>query len=163
MHDDAVQEFWVRARRHAGIGTLPGYLGPGTLEAVTPLSWSFGADPDQADRLLQLVLEGTKTATASAAEDYDLDEVPLPEAGDMGILLDGHGHPRALVTITSVEVKPFDQVTEADAHDEGEGTRTLAQWRRDHEDHFTRHDPHGRGFSPGMPVVVERFRVLHTE
>ena len=147
MEDDAVQEFWVRARRHAGIGTLPGYLGPGTLEALAPLSWSSGADPEQADRLLQLVLDGTRTATASPREDYDLDGVPLPEAGDMGIVLDGRGRPRALVTVTSVEVKPFDEVTEADAHDEGEGSRTLAQWRTDHEEGLTRHDPHGRGSS----------------
>jgi uncharacterized protein YhfF len=163
MDDAAIEAFWVLARRQARFGTLPGYLGPSTLEVLTPPAWSFGADPEQADRLLQLVLEGTKTATSSAREDYDLDGERLAEPGSLGILLDGRGRPRALVAVTAVEVKPFDEVTEADAYAEGEGSRTLAEWRTAHEDFFTRHDPHGRGFRPDMPVVVERFEVLHQQ
>ena len=48
---------------------------------VPPAAWSFGATPEQADELLDLVLDGTKTATASALWDYDADDEPLPEAG----------------------------------------------------------------------------------
>ncbi|WP_375430048.1 ASCH domain-containing protein [uncultured Friedmanniella sp.] len=109
------------------------------------------------------MLEGTKTATASAREDYDVEEEPLPEPGAMGILLDGRGRPRALVAVTSVEVKEFDQVDEDHAFAEGEGDRTLDAWRADHEAFFRAHDPTGRGFRHDMPVVLERFEVLYQE
>lgn len=161
VDETSIEAFWSLARRHARLSTLPGYFGPSTLEVVTPPAWSFGADPDQADRLLQLVLDGTKTATASAREDYDLDDGPLPQPGVLGILLDGHGRPRALVATTHVEVVPFDQVDEEHAYAEGEGDRTLASWRADHQDFFSRVDPRGRGFHAEMPVVLERFTVLY--
>lgn len=161
VDETSIEAFWSLARRAARLSTLPGYFGPSTLEVVTPPAWSFGADPEQADRLLQLVLDGTKTATASAREDYDLDDGPLPQPGALGILLDGHDRPRALVATTHVEVLPFDQVGEDHAYAEGEGDRTLATWRADHEAFFTRHDPLGRGFRANMPVVLERFAVLY--
>ena len=161
VDDAAIDRFWTVASRRAKIGSLPGYFGPGTLEVVTPPAWSFGSDPAQADRLLALVLDGTKTATASAREDYDLDEEPLPEAGAMGILLDSQGRPRALVSVTEVTVVPFDEVDEEHARAEGEGDRTLASWRTDHEAFFRAQDPRGRGFRLDMPVVLERFEVLH--
>ena len=161
MDETSIETFWSLARRHARLSTLPGYFGPSTLEVVTPPAWSFGVDPEQADRLLLLVLDGTKTATASAREDYDLDEGPLPESGALGILLDGQGRPRALVATTHVEVVRFDQVDADHAYAEGEGDRTLASWRAGHEQFFTRNDPVNRGFRPDMPVVLERFTVLY--
>ena len=47
----------------------PTYFGPTALEVVPPPAWAFGADAEQADALLELVLEGAKTATASALRD----------------------------------------------------------------------------------------------
>lgn len=41
-------------------------------------AWAFGADPDL---LAQLVLEGAKTATASAYDLYELENEPLPQVG----------------------------------------------------------------------------------
>ncbi len=85
----------------------------------------------------------------------------LPEPGVLGIVLDGEGHPRALVATTEVQVVPFDEVGEDHALAEGEGDRTLASWREGHERFFRDNDPHGRGFRPDMPVVLERFEVLY--
>ncbi|WP_435745207.1 ASCH domain-containing protein [Nocardioides sp. SYSU DS0663] len=156
-----VEAFWVIARRQARLERMPGYFGPSALASLPPPAWSFGATPEQADELAELVAAGTKTATASAAEDYALEGAPLPEPGTLGIVLDGAGHPRALVATTEVRVVPFDQVDEEHARAEGEGDVTLAWWRERHEAFFREHDPHGRGFRPDMPVVLERLRVLH--
>ena len=156
-----VETFWVLARRQARLERLPAYFGPSALVSLPPPAWSFGATPEQADELADLVAAGTKTATASAADDYAAEGVPLPEAGTLGIVLDGSGHPRALVATTEVSVVAFAEVTEEHAYAEGEGDRTLAGWRTRHEAFFREHDPHGRGFRPDMPVVLERFRVLH--
>ncbi|WKN50438.1 ASCH domain-containing protein [Nocardioides sp. Arc9.136] len=156
-----VENFWVLARRQAKLERLPAYFGPSGLVSLPPPAWSFGATQEQADELAGLVVDGVKTATASAAEDYAAEGVPLPEPGTLGIVLDGAGHPRALVATTEVAVVAFDRVDAEHAHAEGEGDRTLATWRHRHETFFREVDPHGRGFRPDMPVVLERFRVLH--
>ena len=158
MDDSAVESFWALARPHAKLGGMPGYFGASPLEVLPPPAWAFGAEPEQADRLLRLVLEGTKTATASAREDYDAEGEPLPAAGSMSILLDGSDRPRALIVTTEVDVVPFDQVSEEHARAEGEGDATLAAWREEHERFFTESAP--SGFRPDMPVVLERFSVL---
>lgn len=163
MEQSAVEAFWELARFHARLNIAPSYFGPTTLEVVPPPAWSFGADPAEADELLGLVLSGTKTATAGALWDYENDDDPLPEPGTLSILLDGSGHPRALIEATDVRVVPFDEVDEEHAHLEGEGDRSLAHWRAVHEQFFTRVATDERGFRPDMPVVLERFRVVYQE
>ena len=158
---EEIQSFWVMASRQARLESLPGYFGPTPLASVMPPAWSFGATPEQSTELAELVVDGVKTATASSAEDYSAEGEPLPEPGLLGIVLDGDGHPRALVTTTDVEVVAFDEVGQDHALAEGEGDRTLTSWREGHERFFREHDPHGRGFRPEMPVVLERFRVLY--
>lgn len=158
---EEIETFWVMARRQARLESLPGYFGPTPLASVMPPAWSFGATPEQSTELADLVVDGVKTATAGAAEDYTAEGEQLPEPGVLGIVLDGDGHPRALVATTEVQVVAFDEVTEEHAYAEGEGDRTLASWREGHERFFREYDPHGRGFRSDMPVVLERFRVLY--
>ncbi|HWJ81015.1 MAG TPA: ASCH domain-containing protein [Nocardioides sp.] len=157
---DAVNAFWNEAKRRIHLEEMSVYVGPSPLAAVPPPAWSFGGTPEQADELLDLVLAGTKTATAGALWDYEAEDSPLPEAGQLGIVLDGAGNPRALLATTDVRVVPFDEVDAEHARLEGEGDRTLAHWREVHERFFTEHAAHGRGFSPDMPVVLERFKVV---
>lgn len=161
MEPDAgeLDAFWEVARSHADLQGVPTYTGENAVGLLRPPAWSFGATPQQADELLALVLDGTKTATASARADYDQFDEPLPEPGLLGIVLDGQAHPRALVVTTEVRVTPFADVDEAHAREEGEGDRTLAHWRRVHERFFTEHA--AGGFAPDMPVVLERFRRLY--
>ncbi|MCY7394697.1 MAG: ASCH domain-containing protein [Nocardioides sp.] len=158
MDADEVERFWSMARDGARLTSLPGYLPSTMLEMVPPPTWSFGAGPEQADALLALVLQGQKTATASARADYDAADEPLPEVGTLGIVLDGAGRPRALLETTDVSVVAFDQVPDEHAHAEGEGDRTLAHWRAVHERFFLEG---GHDVGPDLLVVLERFRVLH--
>ncbi|QYJ04989.1 ASCH domain-containing protein [Nocardioides panacisoli] len=159
--DEAIAAFWNDAKHRAKLTTMPGYFGANPTEAVPPPAWSFGATPEHADELLALVLEGTKTATASALWDYEAEDEPLPEVGTLGIVLDSAGRPQALLVTTEVTVVPFDEVDEEHARLEGEGDRSLAYWRQVHEEFFTDHATHGHGFRSDMPVVLERFEVLH--
>jgi uncharacterized protein YhfF len=128
---------------------------------LQPPAWSFGGTPEQADALLELVLAGTKTATASALWDYEHDEEALPEPGSLSIVLDGSGRPRALIAITAVAVEPFAAVDAEHAFLEGEGNRSLAYWREVHERFFTTYAAEGQTFADDMPVVLERFRVVY--
>lgn len=163
VDEQEIRAFWDVAKSRSKLTGVPGYFGPTPVASVQPPAWAFGATPEQADELLELVLDGVKTATASARWDYDAEGEPLPEVGALGIVLDGEERPRALVVTTEVAVVPFDEVDAEHAYLEGEGDRSLEHWREVHRRFFTEHAAHDRGFADDMPVVVERFRVLYSE
>lgn len=145
-----LQSFWESCR-------------PLEAGASPPDAWAFGATVDMAEELLTLVLSGTKTATASALWDYEASDEPLPFEGQLNIVLDGSGVPRALIRITDVRVAGFDEVDVEHAWLEGEGDRSLATWRHDHERFFSTFPSHNRGFAADMPLVLERFEVVHPQ
>ncbi|WP_378144724.1 ASCH domain-containing protein [Cnuibacter sp. UC19_7] len=148
--DNPTADFWTSCR--AVMGGLP---------ETPPEAWAFGATAEQAEELLALVLAGTKTATASSAWDYEVDGEPLPAEGDYSILLDGRGIPRAVIQTTAVSIVPFDEVTEAHAHAEGEGDLSLAWWRDAHERFWRSFSTSSQGFDARMPVVCEEFRLVY--
>ena len=156
--DTRIADFWEAARGHLGWGKLDAVLGESVDGAVPPPAWSFGDDARLADELLALVLAGRKTATSSALAEY-ADE-PLPKVGDVSIVLDAAGDPRALLRTTEVEVLPFDQVGAELAAAEGEDDLTLESWRREHEVYWRR-VLGDDGFSPSMEVVTERFELVY--
>ncbi|MCS5498131.1 ASCH domain-containing protein [Cnuibacter physcomitrellae] len=147
---EQVTGFWTSCR--AVVGDLP---------ETPPEAWAFGATAEQAEDLLALVLAGTKTATASSVWDYEFDGEPLPADGDYSIVLDGHGVARAVIRTVAVTIVPFDEVSEAHAHAEGEGDRTLAWWRDAHERFWRTYSTSPRGFDARMPVVCEEFRLVY--
>ncbi len=158
--DDEIAEFWENARVQAGLGRIAVVGGLTVAENVAPVAWSFGDNPEQADRLLGLVLDGTKTATSSALSEYDGDDAPLPREGDLSIVVDGAGHPKALIRTTDVAVVPFGEVSDDFAAAEGEGDRSLEAWRTDHTEFFTR--VLGLVTVPeDFMVVTERFELLY--
>jgi uncharacterized protein YhfF len=164
--DDAVQadrilRFWDAARVRAGRTSHGGTIAESTTTMVPPQAWAFGDNPRLAQDLLRLVLAGVKTATASLLWEYEDAEEPVPAKGDLSIILDGEGEPRALIRTTAVDVVPFGEVTEEHAFLEGEDDRTLETWRDEHERFWLRNLPEGRELTPATPVVCERFEVLY--
>lgn len=130
------------------------------LPEAVPDAWAFGATPAHADGLLELVLAGIKTGTASSLWDYEATGDPEPYVGEFSIILDGTGTPRAVLETTDLQTVPFDEVTAEHAHSEGEDDRTLASWRAIHERYWRAHSENPRGFAPDMPVICERFRLV---
>lgn len=125
-------------------------------------AWGFGDSSAMADELGALVVNGTKTATSSLVWEYEFDDERLPQVGDLGVVLDGHDQPIALIETIEVRIIPFNQVEEAFAYDEGEDTRTLAQWREGHWRFFHRVCQRiGREVDETMPILCERFRVIY--
>lgn len=127
-----------------------------------PEAWGFGATIDHANSLLALVVDGTKTGTASSGWDYAHDHSPLPQQGEFSILLDGSGTPRAVIETVDVRIVPFNEVSDEHAFAEGEDDRTLASWRTIHERFWREHSENPRGFAPDMPVVCERFELRYS-
>jgi len=160
----AIARFWEDAQRALGRRLVPYFGGLTTplQPSAPPQAWAFGGTPAQADELLGLVLAGMKTATAGALWDYEAAGEPVPADGDLSIVLDGDGRPRALLRTTDVRVVPFEEVDAEHARLEGEGDLSLDFWRRAHESFFTEYAAHDRGFDPTMPVVLERFEMLYS-
>lgn len=125
-------------------------------------AFGFGSTPKQADRLCSLVRDGTKRATAGLEWTYDAEGEPRPEPGDVSVVTDGEGNPGAVIETVEVEMVPFNEVPEGFAALEGEGDKSLEYWRKVHWKFFRKECRKlGREPSDSMPVVCERFRVLH--
>lgn len=158
--DTRITDFWDAARGHLGWGKLDAVLGESVDGAVAPPAWSFGDDVRLADELLALVLDGRKTGTSTALAEFAATDEPLPRVGDVSIVLDSAGDPRALLRTTDVEVVPFDQVGAEHAAAEGEDDLSLESWRREHEVYWRR-VLGDAAFSPTMDVVTERFELVY--
>lgn len=118
-------------------------------------AWAFGDDPDT---LAELVLQGIKTATASAYPFYELENEPLPQAGEYSVIVNARNEAVCVIRTEEVTVCPFNQVGEQQAWKEGEGDRTLEYWRKVHRKFFAGElEAVGLTFDEEMPVVCEEF------
>ncbi|MCL1899145.1 MAG: ASCH domain-containing protein [Promicromonosporaceae bacterium] len=158
-----IHAFWEGARGKLGFGAAGSVVGLNSHELTPPPAWAFGGEgtTDLANELLALVLAGTKTGTATSGWEFDGEDEPLPKPGDLSIILDGAGEPRAIIKTTNVEVVPFAEVTAEFAYSEGEGELTLESWRRGHRAFWDEHLPEGRTFTEEMPVVCETFELVY--
>lgn len=121
----------------------------------------FADSQEAADSLAELVLSGTKRATAAAVWSFEAQGRRLPAPGDLSVVTNWAGAPLCIIETLAVDLIPFDEVTAEFAATEGEGDGSLEYWRRVHEEFFAREcAQHGRQFSRDMPVACERFRVV---
>ena len=126
----------------------------GTYEA-----WSFGEAPD---KLADLVLQGIKTATCSAYDLYQINNEPLPQAGDYSVILNSSEEAVCIIKTIKVYVTEFKNVSEEHAFKEGEGDRSLEYWRQVHESFLTNElAAVHKGFDEGTKVVCEEFEVVY--
>ncbi|HYD78170.1 MAG TPA: ASCH domain-containing protein [Paucimonas sp.] len=122
----------------------------------------FCDNEQDAEELGQLVLAGTKRATASLLMAHEAEGKPLPEVGALSIVTNWSGEPLCVIETTRVDIVPFDQVTAEFAATEGEGDKSLAYWREGHWRFFSR-ECQQLGLEPSsdMLVVCERFQVVY--
>jgi len=97
--DDRISAFWQAARGHLGFGKMESIVGGNPLDVVPPPSFSYG-EGAQADEVLAQILAGSKTESSYPRAEYG-DE--LPRVGDVAIVLDGSGEPKALIRTTEVD------------------------------------------------------------
>ncbi|MDQ5818423.1 MAG: ASCH domain-containing protein [Actinomycetota bacterium] len=154
MDNDRIEAYWQS------------YLD--TLPADSPVrdkqyeAEGFGDSSQMADELGALILSKTKTATWSALWEWEAEASSLPEVGQKTIVLDGNDDPLCTIETTEVEVRPYNEVDARFAYEEGEGDRSLESWRQAHWRFFSRTLPNmGKEPTPDMPLVCERFRVIH--
>lgn len=118
--------------------------------------WQFGGESDY---LAQLVVDGIKTATCSAHIFYKLKNKPLPTTQHYGVISDTENNPLAIVKTTGVKLTPMNEITEAFAIAEGDGT--YQNWWDIHEEFFRgKLNAVGLEFSEDLLLVCEHFEVI---
>lgn len=123
-------------------------------------AYSFGYGKEVGDELANLVANGIKTATTSAAELYEPYE-EIPQVGEYNIILDGSGKPVCVTQTKVVETVPFNQVMVEHAYHEGEGDRSYEYWHRVHVEFFTdEYSEVNRTFNETVPVICEVFELV---
>ncbi|WP_028048876.1 ASCH domain-containing protein [Cellulomonas sp. URHD0024] len=158
VEDLRIAAFWQAARGHVGLGKMDAVMGGTPDDVVPPPSWSYGPGPE-ADELLGRVLSGAKTGTATLLAQLEGAGLEAPRVGDLSIVTDGAGEPKAVLRTSDVEVVPFDQVTAEHASAEGGSDASLESWVAEHEVSFG--EVLGDGFSPATEVVLERFEIIY--
>jgi uncharacterized protein YhfF len=85
------------------------------------------------DQLVAAILSGDKTTTSGLVVDYEHEDDPLPLPGLRQQVVDSAGNPVAVIETTAVRVVRLADVDLAHALGEGEGYRSVAEWRAGHE------------------------------
>ena len=146
-----VEDFWAEfCRTNAAVA------------AETPFQvWYFGNDQEMSRRLAGLVVHAEKRATASLAAYNDAHPDWAPIDNGYSVVTDFEGAPLCVLQTTEIRHLPFDEVDAEFAYDEGEGDRTLEDWRDGHRSYFAREAAeHGLEFNEKSLVCCERFRLL---
>lgn len=123
---------------------------------------AFGDSDALSEKLLSLIRGGQKRGGAGLLWAYESDAEPVPNIGEVEIVVNHLNAPALVTRITEVEVVPFNQVSARFAAREGEGDGSLEYWRKAHWAFFSRECQRiGRGPSDTMPVVCCSFEVLN--
>lgn len=154
-NEGLIVEYWESVRAKAKIGRVATIIGPGALATVPPPAMTLGDTPELADEMLGLLLAGRKRAIATAVA--ELGQNDPPQRGDLVIVLDGAGHPRAFIRTTGVTEVAFRDVTPEFA--QSAGAQSLAQWRSEHEEYWRR-VLGDDAFGEDLAVLCETFEVL---
>jgi uncharacterized protein YhfF len=123
--------------------------------------FQFGNTPELAATLAHLVVKGAKRGTAGWIAASERDGSTIPHVGLVSIVTDGYGHALCAIRTERVERLRFDQVAARHAWIEGEGDRTLEDWREGHLHYFHAEAARlGLSFTEDADIFFEHFRVL---
>ena len=116
------------------------------------------------DQLVSAVLAGEKVATTVLLAEYEHDGEPLPKPGQRWAVIDSAGRQVAVVETLEVSVIRLGDADERLAHDEGEGFRSVTEWREAHEGYWREEVLPGLSQPPVLDddteLMVERFRLV---
>lgn len=129
-----------------------------SLTGEPPEAWYFCDNEEDANECARLVALDIRRATASSLWSFESGDEPLPKIGDLNIVTDWDGTAVCVIRTTSVQVTPFNEITELNARTEGEGDGTLEWWRKVHWAYYKREfKGSGRTPKPDMPIVFQEF------
>ncbi|MEV4480016.1 ASCH domain-containing protein [Micromonospora coxensis] len=118
---------------------------------------ALGTPGEVRARLNTLVLAGVKTATAGLVTEYAEEGEEREHLGERLALVDDEDRLVGVVEVTGVETVRFADVSWDFARSEGEGDRSLAEWREGHAAYWARV---GTPVTDDSGIVCLRFRLV---
>lgn len=135
---------------------------PETKKIALPISFYFCDNEFDANECADLVVKGIKKATATSLWWYKKNNEPLPKVGDLYIITDWSGNAKAVIETTKIDQVPYNKITSEFAEIEGEGDKSLAYWKRVHNDYYTREmKVFNEQFDENMIIVCEQFKTVY--
>lgn len=138
---------------------------PEFSDEIMPESWYFHNNKEDANRLAQLTINGTKKASSGLYFWYEEAGANLPKIGTKHIVTDFDGKAKAIIEIKKVDTIPFNQISQEYAElDMGTKIQPLEKWRKAHWEFFSA-TMEESGINPTneMLVVCERFETIWTQ
>ncbi len=125
--------------------------------ADLPLA-EFGFPGELRDRLVAAILSGEKTSTTGLYAEYEEEGARPGEPGARRLVVDSEGKGVAVIEITESRVVPVRDVDVQFAIDEGEGFRSVRDWRAAHERFWSAY--RDEAIDDNTLVVAQRFRLV---
>ena len=117
---------------------------------------TLGGSEEMFERLLPLILDGSKTGTFSLGE-------PV-QVGALVLVTHFDGTPALIWRVTAVEIVPFDHIGERHLEAEGPALREIEAWRQVHIQAWAAQlAGKSRAEIGRTPVVAQRFRVIYPQ
>jgi uncharacterized protein YhfF len=136
-------------------------LGGWTPPTRAPDVFAFGNTPELAAQLAHLVVKGEKRGTTCWIAAAERDGSKLPHLGLVSIVTDGFGYPVCAIQTAQVDHVRFRDIDATQAALEGEGDRSLDDWREVHLRYFHQEARQlGLTFTEDEIVCFEHFHVL---
>lgn len=124
-------------------------------------AWHFCDNKKSANKLADLVKDGIKKGTASLEKNYSFETEPLPEKGDISVIINWEQEPQCIIETVKILKYKFKDVPAEFAEIEGEGDKSLTYWKKVHLDFFTREaKEYGFEFNEELYVICEEFKIV---
>lgn len=126
----------------------------------TPTVIQFYDNEKDADHHAEMVVQHIKSATSYPLLGLQGKKESLPRIGSFLVIVDGRGHAKCIVKITSMVLKPLFSIKED--HIRKEGFNDLKQWKTVHQEFFRRElAPFKRTPTDSMIVVCITFEKVY--
>jgi uncharacterized protein YhfF len=126
----------------------------------------FGFPGPLREQLVAAIRDGSKTSTTSTVIEYSVEDEPFPEVGQRQAVIDSAGRRVAVIETVSWSITALSDISLEHALAEGEGFRSVAEWRVAHTEYWQSDDMRGYLHDPNFTVsddtqlVTETFRLV---
>ncbi|WP_314244713.1 ASCH domain-containing protein [Empedobacter tilapiae] len=126
-----------------------------------PQSFYFCDNKKDADECAELVVKKIKQATSPSVWWFKKFNEPFPKVGDVAIVTNWKGNPKAIIRTTKVEIVKYKSITPEYALIEGEGDKTLEYWKKVHWIYYQNEMKEFNEFpTEDMEIVCEYFKII---
>lgn len=148
MNDLEIKKYWNSFKN-----SYPEYV-----SYDQPVSFYFCDNKEDADECADLVVNRVKRATSPSVWSIKKNKEKFPEIGDIAIVTDWEGNPKAIIKTIKVDIVKFKDISPEYAFLEGEGDKSLVYWRAVHLEYYS-NEMRAFGELPddNMDIICEQF------